>query len=164
MNKLTLSVDGPYGLPIDFSKYKVVLLVAGGIGITPVKSIFESLRENPPDTLKLAHMVWIARDVSLLRLMDSTTHDLPVGPFSASLYLDNPALAKQALVPDMHGAAPPNTHLGRPNIPVALREIVGEEKPSSVLLFVCGPPGIAAICERVAANEGWHFHTETFAL
>lgn len=164
MNSLTVAVDGPYGVPIDFNKYKVVLLVAGGIGITPVKSIFESLRENPPETLKTAHMVWVARDVSLLRLMDNTTQDLPLGPFSAALYLHNPAQVKQSLNPNIQGAVPLNTHVGRPNIPLITSEAVGAESPDNVLLFVCGPPGISAICERTANEQGWHFHTETFAL
>lgn len=43
-NSITVSLDGPYGHPIDFRKYSTVLLVGGGIGLTPVKSIFESMR------------------------------------------------------------------------------------------------------------------------
>jgi len=43
-NSITVSLDGPYGHPIDFRKYSTVVLVAGGIGLTPVKSIFESMR------------------------------------------------------------------------------------------------------------------------
>jgi predicted ferric reductase len=164
MNALTIAVDGPYGLPIDFSKYRVVLLVAGGIGITPVKSIFESLRESPPESLQAGHMLWIARDVSLLHLMDNSTQDLPTGPFSAALFVDNPAVMSQSLTNTIQGAVPLNTHLGRPDIPANLSMVVGDTAPEDVLLFVCGPPGIAAICERTANTFGWHFHTETFAL
>jgi NAD(P)H-flavin reductase len=40
---LTVSLDGPYGTPIDFSTYDIVILLGGGIGITPCKSIYESL-------------------------------------------------------------------------------------------------------------------------
>ena len=41
---MTVSVDGPYGKPLDFLlDYDDVILVGGGVGITPCKSIYESL-------------------------------------------------------------------------------------------------------------------------
>jgi len=40
---LTVSLDGPYGCPVDFNQYDNVILVAGGAGITPIKSIYNSL-------------------------------------------------------------------------------------------------------------------------
>ena len=39
--KLTINVDGPYGLPLDPSPYRCVLLVGGGIGITPLYATFK---------------------------------------------------------------------------------------------------------------------------
>ena len=32
------------------------------------------------------------------------------------------------------------------------------------LVFVCGPPGLSAFCQGVAARAGVHFRTESFAL
>jgi len=40
---LTVSLDGPYGHPPNFAQYDDVVLVSGGIGVTPCKSVFESL-------------------------------------------------------------------------------------------------------------------------
>jgi len=39
--KLTINVDGPYGLPLDPSQYRCILLVAGGIGITPLYATYK---------------------------------------------------------------------------------------------------------------------------
>lgn len=45
LNKLVqLNVDGPYGSPIYYNDYDQVLLIAGGIGITPCASILTGLR------------------------------------------------------------------------------------------------------------------------
>ena len=40
----TLSVDGPYGTPMNFTDFSRVVLIAGGIGVTPCVSIFNSLK------------------------------------------------------------------------------------------------------------------------
>lgn len=45
LNKLIqLNVDGPYGSPVYYNDYDQVVLVAGGIGITPCASILTALR------------------------------------------------------------------------------------------------------------------------
>ena len=165
---LTVCIDGPYGMPIDFSKYSKVLLVAGGIGITPVKSIFESLRGNPIHCVRTVHILWVVRDSSLFRIMESSLLDLPttlgMTTFSSSLYIDNPAVAFDSLSLTVPPGCPPNTQVGRPNFSLALKGIVGPEPPQNVLLFVCGPGPISLSCESLANSEGWNFHTETFAL
>lgn len=68
-NKLSLGSDkvviqGPYGslaLPNgNFDKFKAVVLVAGGVGITPFASIFEDLK-NTEHKLKNITLVWSNR-------------------------------------------------------------------------------------------------------
>jgi predicted ferric reductase len=45
--KLTVRVDGPYGLPgVDLDDYNQLVLVAGGIGITPVACILQGLMQR----------------------------------------------------------------------------------------------------------------------
>ncbi len=363
-NAITVSLDGPYGHPIDFRKYSTVLLVAGGIGLTPVKSIFESMklsylhdgalpskgrscggngghefeegvdeddadsdsgddrgdieeekgansasspssaasgrdpykkpksrdlgsRQNPLAGVtgplasafpKRVHMLMIGRDPSLFNVMRDSLSDLPYGPFSARLHVDVPPIDPSASAsthvpqsemkfspgssaaaaganagPDDNGglldpayveapsprdsnsysasssssssstsssASNSNTSTAatkglsqllvynRPNfkealVPVALRRDtfadplyptlplanlsvvesfsipspsgpvedpeslrlrVKPPPPHETLLFVCGPPGVAAACEALAHEQGWDFHTETFAL
>jgi hypothetical protein len=40
---LKVNIDGPYGLPPPFSRYSHILLIGGGIGITPLHSSLRSL-------------------------------------------------------------------------------------------------------------------------
>ena len=64
-------INGPYGAPqvdIDSPRYKLVILVAGGIGITPMQSIYnelliQHLRGRPLVKVKL---IWCLRDVGML--------------------------------------------------------------------------------------------------
>jgi hypothetical protein len=67
-----LRLEGPYGrLGVDLSQYELVLLVAGGIGVTPLMAVFTDLyrslaglsKASPPSTygrLKGAHLIWSA--------------------------------------------------------------------------------------------------------
>jgi len=271
---LTLSVDGPYGTPIDFKAYANVILVAGGIGVTPCKSIFESLHhsylasraaeQQSGDSSSLVgsgsaaaaygygqavsggaangsaplarrvHLLFAARDAALFDIMGDSLTALPQGPFSAQLFLDVPpeaagagavAAAQRGLLNSSvapgavataaaangsangAGASTPFAaaaaarvasqfgHLlvrGRPNFSETLTAIARRSdvlvdpayasdptlntgygsgytdavhaKKNKTLVFVCGPPGITAACEALAHEQGWDFHTETFAL
>jgi hypothetical protein len=91
---LTISIDGPYGLAHDFSHLDTLILVAGGIGITPCKAIFESLRASYLNASQSSsthnrvprrvHLVWVLRDISLAAVMKDTLEEFVnlVGPFS----------------------------------------------------------------------------------
>eukprot|EP00759_Apiculatamorpha_spiralis_P014499 PhF_6_TR21146/c0_g1_i1/m.30424/K00521/E1.16.1.7; ferric-chelate reductase len=82
-HNITVCVDGPYGKPINFYKYKTIILVAGGIGITPVKSIFESLVANHASmpNLRSVHLCWVARDSKLFALMQPAILSAPRNNF-----------------------------------------------------------------------------------
>jgi len=74
---LTVSMDGPYGLPLDCSEFDSIVLVGGGIGLTPCKSIFETLLNSTAargkasirtasSGLKKVTLIGTARDHALL--------------------------------------------------------------------------------------------------
>lgn len=69
---------GPYGLPtIDLTSgyYKVYILVAGGIGITPLKSIYNNLinkYQKNPNYLKKCIFIWSVKDHSLISSMSES--------------------------------------------------------------------------------------------
>jgi len=44
--ELVVNVDGPYGYPPDYLDFEVLILVAGGVGITPVHSILMDLYQR----------------------------------------------------------------------------------------------------------------------
>jgi ferredoxin-NADP reductase len=64
---ININIDGPYGLPLDVSKYSSILLVAGGIGITPMHSclrqIYTSIKANSNlyPNLRKVRLVWVSR-------------------------------------------------------------------------------------------------------
>jgi len=44
--RISVNIDGPYGIPLDPSPYRCALLVAGGIGITPLYATFKQWYES----------------------------------------------------------------------------------------------------------------------
>jgi len=149
-DSLSICVDGPYGLPLDFHPYSHIFLVAGGIGITPCKSIFETLFNHQDELIRLERvvLVWMARDYSIFKLLDN-----PNDPrFSVLLY----DTGKDG---DLEATT---CRFGRPD----LREldefrVCGDH---STLLFTCGPSGLRKDCSKLALEKKWDYHEETFEL
>ena len=68
-SNLVVSIDGPYGIPIQLTKYTHILLVAGGIGVTPMHSYFKylytAMSQNAPQFqhIKKIRLLWSIRSV-----------------------------------------------------------------------------------------------------
>merc|ERR1719223_138994 len=79
---LILNLDGPYGPRLDPTPYSAILLVAGGIGITPMHSTYRLLaqlsdRQELPASLAFVRLVWVARSEAMFRiLLDSLSECL----------------------------------------------------------------------------------------
>ncbi|KAA0167457.1 hypothetical protein FNF31_00896 [Cafeteria roenbergensis] len=104
-----ICVDGPYGSPRDYTGKRSIVLVAGGVGITPMHSIFADLYERAlaADEAKtfrgsseagtaglgpIAHvrLVWVVRNAPEANIVAETlyrahTHN-PHGIFAVELY------------------------------------------------------------------------------
>jgi len=158
---ITVSVDGPYGNPLDYYRYKTIILVAGGIGITPVKSIFESLVANHTmmPSLRAVHLVWVARDSKIFALMKSAVTSAPTSNFFIHLFLFCPD-ARVSMELDF----PIAPHFGKPNFDVLFNSIHDDGKPEETVMFVCAPQGIVDQCHENAMQRGCDFHTEVFNL
>jgi len=73
-------MDGPYGcLSIDTTNTTKLLLLAGGIGLTPSLSILTALRDRASSTfpsLEQVQLVWVSRDYDTVHSFTSLLLDL----------------------------------------------------------------------------------------
>eukprot|EP00998_Keelungia_sp_KM082_P008085 NODE_426_length_1964_cov_54.425150_g419_i0.p1 GENE.NODE_426_length_1964_cov_54.425150_g419_i0~~NODE_426_length_1964_cov_54.425150_g419_i0.p1 ORF type:complete len:608 (-),score=139.28 NODE_426_length_1964_cov_54.425150_g419_i0:7-1830(-) len=178
-----VALDGPVGHSVPFTDYDKVVLVCGGIGVTPVHSIFKELYQcgNATGSLfkpALVKAVWSARSQGVFRLFTSgfspATFDTQDGKFSVHLYGPPPSAtttqavekAKQkfklSTLEEADRLLPAPT-AGRPNVAGLLAEesVLGSARG---LVFVCGPATMVQSCEEAALAYGWEFHAETFEL
>ncbi len=137
-------VEGPYGaLTAERRTRRKVLLLAGGIGITPLRALFQTLPAGPGE-LTLVHRVETDRDAVFQRELDSLAqrrhqqvHVLPGPVGSVNDVLVGARLA--ALVPDL----------------------------TDHDVYVCGPPGFTAAALAALRRLGVgpnHVHVENFAF
>lgn len=69
--KLNVYVEGPYGnhqIDLDSQEYEVLVLISGGIGITPMQSVFNDLVEqvNNGRPLRKVLFLWSVKDRALV--------------------------------------------------------------------------------------------------
>jgi predicted ferric reductase len=172
---LTLAVDGPYGRPIDFADFECVVLIAGGIGITPCASLFSGLKG---ETGIVATLIWALREEDLLSVfsehlsMPSTTAAINrvSGGSVTEKCSSSSSRTRVFLTSGREEQSTPtgiigvDVLLGRPDLP---REIVAAAQsfePPNVLVFVCGVEAMVKTAHECAEAHGFNFHAETFFL
>jgi predicted ferric reductase len=81
---LNASIDGPYGRTGLYYERSTLLMVCGGIGITPMHSLIKDLstRALRPESygklgnIKKVRLIWVVRDMSLIHAFASTFYPL----------------------------------------------------------------------------------------
>jgi predicted ferric reductase len=145
-----IRVDGPYGtLPFNYHRYGSILLVGGGIGITPIMGILDDIygrvgngrmkKRAPSHCIKNVSVVWImphAADATLFSdLLDSyhlkSLVDPLVPDLELSIYVtrDDGTLAGKSIT------------YAKPQFNIVLGELVENKHESltSILVYACGP-------------------------
>ena len=73
---LLMHVDGPYGVPIQLSKYTHIVLIAGGIGITPMiayyRYLYHAIQDGLYSHIHTIQLVWSMRNEDDARLFVDT--------------------------------------------------------------------------------------------
>ena len=162
---LTVSVDGPHGLTIEHEKYRSILFVAGGIGVTPCLACFRHLRKLcAAQQWRCANvkLLWVAKTTSLFDVFSAQLAEATAAPasgeegqFAVELYSTQGEVSLGG-----HPVAP-----GRPDLAGAIDAIsTGDEPACSCLVFACGPAGMVAAARSRAVERGCHFHAESFEL
>eukprot|EP00026_Physarum_polycephalum_P003872 Phypoly_transcript_03888.p1 GENE.Phypoly_transcript_03888~~Phypoly_transcript_03888.p1 ORF type:complete len:518 (+),score=83.63 Phypoly_transcript_03888:117-1670(+) len=153
-----LRIDGPFGAASeDVFKFKTVMLVGAGIGVTPFSSILKHirnvLRENPNQPpINKVYFYWICRDKNAFEWFARELAELEkdnVNDFlQINIYLTG-GLGLEEVRDVMYnmgeqeadhitGLAAP-THFGRPKWTDIFLEICYKHPNSDVGVFFCGP-------------------------
>ncbi len=135
--------EGPYGAFTPSLSGRRVLLIAGGVGITPIRAMFAALPRRMADGITLIYRASHPRDVLFSRELDAIAADrnaavhYVIGSRERLGYDPLAPRELQALVPGLHRYE----------------------------AYVCGPPGMtqAAVASlRAAGISGRRIHHESF--
>ncbi|CAE7485493.1 DUOX2 [Symbiodinium sp. CCMP2592] len=175
---LPIYVDGPFGsvgLDIDGPAYKSFLLVAGGIGVTPLRSIWGELLDQGARgrTLNKLHLLWSVSDSAMLEGLSVR------GPKAGEMPLDAKVeifLTREAALEDPRRVAigeqvMQQVVLGkRPDFNASFDEMRQHcEKASEkrVAVLVCGPSSLVEATQQACLKHShsgisFDFHSEIF--
>lgn len=177
--------DGPYGEPmvdIQGSTYSHILLVAGGMGITPMLSQWSSLRDqfSRGRPLSRVHLVWATKDMDMVHSVtdDSApqstvavaSNDTTANVFRADVHITNKGPDDRHFTPDSKcfAGAELNLHQGRPDLAgtvmAQMRSLLDAQDSTSsaagtrVAVMVCGPKSlmndVRMLCDTAALTKG----------
>ena len=82
LQDVEIHVDGPYGKPFVYDGYERIILIAGGIGVTPCHSIFSTMlsrsmqmadaADKDATPLPKVDLIWVAKDKEMFSLYTQT--------------------------------------------------------------------------------------------
>lgn len=176
-----IRVDGPYGnLPFNYRRYGSLVLIGGGIGITPILSIIKDIYEkgeviHPKKTshcISNVHLIWILpfeADAALFKEQLLSYHEISMqDPALPQLDVSIHVTREESTCDD---AAGPIIY-SRPNFQLVIDDykkkaaLVGS---SSILVFACGPGSMVnqvwdASMKNINKKLRVDFHHESFAI
>jgi NAD(P)H-flavin reductase len=170
----TVNVDGPYGLPFAFRQHTKILLMAGGIGITPLHSILRTLLllSLSPEglgndcCLKAVRLVWSVRDRSQIALFkDTLERAKALGQNSKGVTFDVEVFSSATVTAadeDGSSASLPITQ-GRTNVVAEVAHLAADGG-AAPLIYVCGPEALVREVKAAAIAKEVAFSNETFLL
>lgn len=172
-----IAVEGPYGNPsinLNNTKYKLFMLVTGGIGVTPIKSILNNLCDqiDRGREVKNIRFIWSVRNVSLVNSVFEKGKDLFYGfkdKISSKVFVtrkqaeDEESMLNQEIDGFIRND-------GRPDLAKEFSEMAKlckELNENKVAVVCCGPKSLSsAVSKLVRENSknsvSFDLHTEIF--
>lgn len=188
-----LRIDGPFGAASEeVFKYKTVVLVGAGIGVTPFASILKHIKNviqkggtytSVKSPIDKVYFFWVCRDKNAFQWFSDMLAGLErenVNNFlEINIYLTG-ALSPDEVRDVMYGtdeesadqitglASP--THFGRPKWPEIFQETAKKHPDSDVGVFFCGPRVLSKelyknsrrFTSTVAGGCRFHYNKENF--
>jgi len=169
---LAVRLDGPYGsLSLGLERYACVVLVAGGVGITPMVSVAASLLAQhgaAGSPLRAAWLLWSVRDASVVDAwLPGFVEGLQASQLFASRVATRATRAPSAA--EAEGGKGGAGGGARLDVAATVDEAVavamaGGAEASRVAVLACGPKSLLVSAQGAAAAAGCHFHAEVFEL
>ena len=177
--RLSVRMEGPYGLPLEFCGAKNVVVVAGGIGCTPFLPLLNSLHSQAQ--MPRITLIWVAREHALFEAFAEELR--PTGSLRCRLFLSG----KTGLLEEdkaehlfdyrtnytdanyQYSSLPFRTQLCvgcRPavlyEVEMAIQEAVSD--PGNTLILASGPRPLLDECSNVGTKLGIRCRREDFEL
>ncbi|KAF0732834.1 hypothetical protein Ae201684_010163 [Aphanomyces euteiches] len=152
---LTVKLAGPYGQPtVDLRQYQQVVLVGGGIGITPLLGAINHLDKH--SRVKL-HLAWVVRHADELLCCQAIMFPLP--PFVTCEFYVSLAVSRGVVMTETGDAV--SYFPGRFVIDDVLRSF--QNIPDTCVL-ACGPQAMVVETQREAYDRGFDFQKVVYAF
>jgi len=157
-----IKVDGPYGrVGVKISDYKIIVLLAGGVGVTPMISILKQLMQSSTGLLTKVYFVWTVRDPAAfewfcepLKAVEGNTQ------IEIRLFATRGKATESGL----------KFSSARPNWKDLFNEIKNKHATEApVAVLACGPEPMVQETSLLAITESnssvqFHYHKETFCF
>jgi len=175
---LLIRTDGPYGnLKLNYRRFPIFFLAAGGIGITPIIGILKDIyRYGEIDTLarqrhkSLVEKVYLIWSIKNKEQFSWFTEEIKYFVDAAKKGNSLPDLEAHIFVTkgeeeiDCKGVT---FHTGRPDFSNLWQKICSDHQVKASIAFNCGPRRLVndcwdAVSERQRQGAVIHFHHETF--
>ncbi|PRP81419.1 ferric reductase-like transmembrane protein [Planoprotostelium fungivorum] len=167
--KMMIRVDGPYGyLNANLRRYPVIILFAGGIGITPVISILRDLFESSKSDASVVKAVYVFWSVKSEKHYQWFSEEISAIQSAAS----GVDLSLNIFVTQINGGCTApfvNGRLDSTRVNNILNDVTAKYPLTARYVFACGPIGMVNTVwdktrEKNANGENFEFHRETFEL
>merc|ERR1712118_88794 len=144
--ELTISIDGPYGIPPDLSQHERAVFVCGGIGVTPVHCMVGSLEDA-----SFCHVVWVVQTIAEVRMLSGWLHHIREAGATVSLYVTRESSQDLREWDDLDIQHCPSSDI---DIASELAKCAISEGPGNGLVFACGPEPLKQQAQNAALQQG----------
>ncbi|CAB4380220.1 hypothetical protein RhiirA5_358162 [Rhizophagus irregularis] len=169
---LKMRIDGPYGkTSLDFMQHRTVVLVSGGIGVTPMMSILRDLVDrqvaNMPVVTQAIYFLWVIPDIDAYQWFGSELRELIS---RAGALPQNKHILDVKVFLTRSTTTPSSIFFqGRPDFSIFMQDIKRYHGSGDVAVGVCGPAVMLKQVRNAAVHSSdktclFKVHCETFEL